>query len=68
MRKKGRLQIGADADLTIFDPATLADASTVENPGVESVGVQYVVVAGQVVRNPSGNLQEVRPGTPILKG
>jgi len=68
MRKKGRLQIGADADLTIFDPTTLADRSTIEQPGVESEGVRYVLVAGQVVRDPSGNHQEVRPGTPILKG
>ncbi|MEX2269190.1 MAG: amidohydrolase family protein [Acidimicrobiia bacterium] len=68
MRKKGRLQIGADADLTIFDPATLADRSTVENPGVESEGVRYVLVAGQVVRDLTGNHQEVRPGVPILKG
>jgi cytosine/adenosine deaminase-related metal-dependent hydrolase len=68
MRKKGRLQIGADADLTIFDPSTLADRSTVEQPGVESEGVRYVVVGGQVVRDLSGNRQDVRPGTPILKG
>jgi len=68
MRKKGRVQIGADADLTIFDAATLADRSTVEQPGVESEGVRYVLVAGQVVRDLSGNHQEVRPGAPILKG
>lgn len=68
MRKKGRLQIGADADITIFDPATLTDRSTVKQPGVESEGVRYVLVAGQVVRDPSGNHQEVRPGAPILKG
>ncbi len=68
MRKKGRLQIGADADITIFDPATLADRSTVEQPGVESEGVRYVLVAGQVVRDLTGNRQEVRPGVPILKG
>jgi N-acyl-D-aspartate/D-glutamate deacylase len=68
MRKKGRLQIGADADLTIFDPATLADRSTVKQPGVESEGVRYVLVAGQVVRDLTGNHQEVRPGVAILKG
>jgi N-acyl-D-aspartate/D-glutamate deacylase len=68
MRKKGRLQIGADADLTIFDPATLADQSTVERPGVESVGVRYVLIAGQIVRDPNGNRRTTRPGTPIKKG
>jgi N-acyl-D-aspartate/D-glutamate deacylase len=68
MRRKGRLQIGADADVTIFDPATLADRSTIEQPGVESEGVRFVLVAGQVVRDPTGNKQDVRPGAPILKG
>ncbi len=68
MRTKGRLQIGADADLTIFDPATLADRSTIEAPGVESEGVRYVLIAGQVVRDPAGNKLDVRPGVPILKG
>jgi hypothetical protein len=68
MRKKGRLQIGADADVTIFDPHTLADRSTIEQPGLESEGVRYVLVAGLVVRDPSGNRRDVRPGTPILKG
>jgi N-acyl-D-aspartate/D-glutamate deacylase len=68
MRKKGRLQIGADADITVFDPATLIDRSTVETPGVEAEGVRYVLVAGQVVRDLTGNHQEVRPGQPILKG
>lgn len=68
MRKKGRLQVGADADLTIFDPATLIDRSTVEAPAVEAEGVRYVLVAGQVVRDPAGNKLDVRPGTPILKG
>jgi dihydroorotase len=68
MRKKGRLQIGADADLTIFDPATLVDRSTVESPGVESEGVRYVLVGGQVVRDPNGNRIETRPGTAVKKG
>jgi N-acyl-D-aspartate/D-glutamate deacylase len=67
MRRKGRLQIGADADVTIFDPATIDDRSTIERPGVESEGVRYVVIAGQVVRDPTGNLRQVRPGTAITR-
>jgi imidazolonepropionase-like amidohydrolase len=68
MRRKGRLQIGADADLTIFDPATLADRSTIVTPGVESIGVQYVLVGGQIVRDSAGNRRETRPGAPIRSG
>ena len=67
MRQKGRMQKGADADVTIFDPKTLLDLSTVENPGVESKGVKYVLISGQVVRNPNGNQTSVRPGLPITR-
>jgi N-acyl-D-aspartate/D-glutamate deacylase len=68
MRKKGRVQIGADADLTVFDPDTIIDRSTVEAPGVESEGVRFVVIAGEVVRDPQGNRREARPGTAIQRG
>jgi len=66
MRKKGRLQIGADADITVFDPKTLIDRSTIEAPGVESEGVHYVFVDGQVVRDTHGNRTSVRPGNAIV--
>ena len=66
MRRKGRLQIGADADITVFDPSTLIDRSSIKDPGRESEGVQYVLVAGNVVRDLSGNRRDTRPGEPIL--
>lgn len=62
MRRKGRVQLGADADLTLFDPRTVADKATVDDPQQESVGVQYVLVLGKVVRTPKGNDKTVRPG------
>ncbi len=65
MRRKGRMQIGADADVTVFDPNTIADRSTIENPAQESTGVQHVFVAGVEVRTPSGTDQSLFPGTPI---
>jgi dihydroorotase len=68
MRRKGRLQLGADADITVFDPHRLVDRSTIEAPGVESEGVRYVLVAGEVVRDPEGNRHEVRPGVAITRG
>jgi N-acyl-D-aspartate/D-glutamate deacylase len=68
MRRKGRLQLGADADITIFDPRRLADRSTIEAPGVESEGVQYVLVGGQIVRDPQGNRPQVHPGVAITTG
>jgi N-acyl-D-aspartate/D-glutamate deacylase len=68
MRRKGRLQLGADADITIFDPRRLVDRSTIEAPGVESEGVQYVLVGGQIVRDPQGNRPQVHPGIAITTG
>jgi imidazolonepropionase-like amidohydrolase len=68
MRKKGRVQIGADADLTVFDADTIIDRSTIEAPGVESEGVRYVVIGGEVVRDPQGNRRDTRPGIAIQRG
>jgi N-acyl-D-aspartate/D-glutamate deacylase len=65
MRRKGRLQIGADADITVFDPHTIADRSTIEDPAQESVGVDYVLVDGTVVKTPDGIVRSARPGTAI---
>ena len=52
--RKGRLSIGADADITVFDPATVIDRSTIANPAQESAGIQWVLVEGQVARSPDG--------------
>ncbi len=65
MSRKGRLQIGADADITVFDPLTIEDRSTIENPAQESVGVKYVFVNGTEVRNLDGNVTSAKPGVAI---
>jgi N-acyl-D-aspartate/D-glutamate deacylase len=49
MRDKGRLRVGADADITVFDPATVRDASTYTEPSLQSLGMRYVLVNGAVV-------------------
>lgn len=66
LRRKGRLQIGADADLTIFDPATVTDRSTISNPAQHAVGVRYVLVMGQLVKEGETLHTDVRPGQPIM--
>jgi len=65
LRHKGRLQVGADADITIFDPATVIDRSTYREPALAPIGIQHVLVRGApVVRN--GQLVErVTPGTAV---
>ena len=54
LARKGRLGIGADADITVFDPATVSDRSTIDDPAQESAGIRWVVVEGTVARSPDG--------------
>jgi hypothetical protein len=49
MAKKGRIQEGMDADITMFDPNTVTDNSTMKDGGLPSTGIPYVVVNGQLV-------------------
>ena len=65
MQRKGRMQMGADADISIFDPATIIDRSTIDTPQRASVGMQWVLVDGTIVLSPDGLDRSVRPGTPI---
>jgi dihydroorotase/N-acyl-D-amino-acid deacylase len=46
---RGLLREGFFADITVFDPATIIDRSTFEQPHVMSEGVRYVYVNGQLV-------------------
>jgi dihydroorotase len=65
MKHKGRLQVGADADIDVFDPATVIDKATYQKPAQYSEGFRYVLVGGiPVVRD--GKLDEsMLPGQPI---
>lgn len=65
MARKGRLQRGADADITVFDPATVADRSTIADPSIRSAGIEWVLVNGTAVKSPAGVDETVLPGTAI---
>ena len=67
MKHKGRMQTGADADIAIFDPNTVIDKATYQDPAQYSYGFKYVLVGGRfVVRE--GKLDEtVLPGKPIRR-
>ena len=48
LKNKGRLCAGADADIVIFDPNQIADTATYHDPVKPPVGIDYVMVAGEV--------------------
>jgi N-acyl-D-aspartate/D-glutamate deacylase len=65
MKNKGRIRVGADADLTIFDPQSIKDKSTFQDPGQYSEGIRFVMVNGVLIVK-EGQLQSnIYPGRPI---
>jgi N-acyl-D-aspartate/D-glutamate deacylase len=64
--QKGRLQEGADADVVIFDPQTIADRSTFEKPMEPSVGVHYLLVGGTPLIDDGKLVPDVFPGRALL--
>ena len=65
-RQKGRLQEGCDADIVVFDAATISDRATFEKPMEPSVGVRYLVVGGTLVVDEGKIVPDVFPGRAIL--
>jgi len=65
MRRKGRLQRGADADITIFDPATVIDRATIAEPGITALGMEHVFVDGRRVIADGEARRTVFPGKPL---
>lgn len=65
-RHKGRLQEGADADIVVFDAATIGDRSTFEKPMEPSFGVRYLVVAGTLVVEEGRIVPDVFPGRALV--
>jgi len=61
-RGKGRLQEQADADIVVFDPATISDHSTYQKPMEPSTGVKYLLVNGALVINEGKLVSDVYPG------
>jgi len=61
-KNKGRISVGADADITIFDPDQIIDQATYEEPAGYSKGIHYVLVNGVIVVNEGALVENVYPG------
>ena len=62
MKRKGRLQVGAHADLIVFDPKTVRDRSTFAEANQSSTGFRYVLVQGTPIVSEGKLLENTFPG------
>jgi N-acyl-D-aspartate/D-glutamate deacylase len=62
---KGRIKIGADADITVFDPMRIIDKATFEKPDQYSEGIPFVLVNGVLVVRDGKIVEGVKPGAGV---
>lgn len=67
MKRKGRIEVGADADLVVFDPAVVSDRATFNDPALPSRGYRYVLVNGQFLVRDGAFLENSYPGRPVRR-
>ena len=65
MRFKGRIQIGCDADIVVFDPLTIIDKATYEEGLAFSEGIQHVLVNGVFILKNGNVIENTYPGQPV---
>ena len=65
MRHKGRIQVGCDADIVVFDPATVRDQATYLRSTRPSAGIAHVLVNGTAVVADAQIVADALPGRPI---
>ncbi len=61
-KTKGRIKLGADADITVFDADRVIDRATFEKPLQYSDGIQFVLVNGVAVVSDGKLVEGVLPG------
>ncbi len=61
LQDRGRIAVGAIADVVLFNPKTVVDRSTFSEPAVLPTGVDKVFVSGELVWD-EGKPTAARPG------
>jgi dihydroorotase len=67
MKHKGRIEVGADADVVVFDPESVADRATFAEPALPSKGIEHVLVNGVFVVRDGQAQRDSNPGRPIRR-
>ena len=65
MQRKGRVQPGCDADIVVFDPATVSDQATYTLTTRPSTGIRHVLVNGAFVVRDGAIVPTALPGQPV---
>jgi len=67
MRTKGRLAVGADADIAVFDWDSLTDRAAFKAMNRAADGMRHVIVNGEAVITDGALVREARPGKPVRR-
>ena len=66
MKNKGRMRVGADADITVFDSDEILDTATFEDGLSFSNGIEHVLVHGTFVVRDGRTVLGAKPGRAVL--
>jgi dihydroorotase/N-acyl-D-amino-acid deacylase len=67
LKERGRILENTFADVVVFDPATVKDMSTFQDPHQYPVGIDFVIVNGEFAVD-GGEFKDVRSGWVLRKG